>query len=100
MDGLNYLNYKYQYQDKYHLNLYYGNLQDLYNQLHVGVDVNHKYNDIMFNSKFRFYSNNEEGDQKLGHVDSQYYGFLQNASIQYHTLGLGYQENKVMMLFQ
>ena len=91
-DALNYVNYKYKFADQYFLNAYYGNLEDLYQQIHLGIDIKQPYRQLKLHSKIRFYDNQETGQEKLGDIDSQYYGILQNVSWKNHTVGLGYQK--------
>ncbi|WP_445115346.1 OprD family outer membrane porin [Acinetobacter sp. WZC-1] len=91
-DGLNYVDVNVDATQKTRLNLYYGNLIDLYDQFSVGLQYQQNYADFLLTSKFRFYSSQESGDEKLGNVDSQYYGFLQELNYGAHTFGMGYQK--------
>lgn len=91
-EALNYINVNLQPDPKLKLNLYYGNLMHLYDQFSLGLNFQQPVDDLLFNTKFRFYSSFDTGNAKLGSIDNQYYGVLQDVKRGNTSFGIGYQK--------
>lgn len=92
-DGLGYIDLKYAALDKkLETELFLSELKDLYNQYSVGLNYKTEQAGFKLNSKFRYYYNHENGSQKLGEIDNQYFGVMQYIGYGANTLGLGVQK--------
>ena len=91
-EALNYLNFNLQPDAQLKLNFYYGNLIDLYDQVSIGLHFQQPVADLVLNTKLRFYSSFDTGRSKLGEIDNQYYGVLQDLKYGNTSFGIGYQK--------
>lgn len=92
-DGLTYVDLKYNALDnKLQTQLFLSELADLYNQYSLGLQYKTHYDNLNFNTKFRYYYTNESGAKRLGDIDNQYFGLLQEVAYGPNTFGFGVQK--------
>lgn len=92
-DGLTYADLKLNLADnKLNMNISLGELEDIYNQYSYGLEYTTKYSDLDLKTKFRYYYTNESGDKKIGDIDNQYFGLMQELGYKNHIFGVGIQK--------
>lgn len=92
-DGLTYIDLKHKaFDSKLQTQIFVSKLEDLYNQYSIGLNYKNSLDQLILNTKFRYYYTEEAGDELLGDIDNQYIGILQEFGYGPNTLGLGIQK--------
>lgn len=92
-DGLAYLDLKHKaFNDKLETQVFVSELEDLYNQYSLGLQYKTQHDDVRLNTKLRYYYTEEQGEQRLGNIDNQYYAILQEVGYGSNTFGFGVQK--------
>lgn len=89
-DGLDYINLNYNPIKDLNVNYYFGRLENLYDKHYLGINYNHKINDLLLTTKFRYF-NSQDNSQAVD-IDSQNIGLLESLKLGNQTIGMGYQK--------
>lgn len=92
-DGLYYVNIKHSFNDQLDAQFYNGYLLDLYNHAYLGLDYKTKLNTSLSNTlSLKYFNSSAIGDEKLGDIQVNYYGIMDDIKYDAFSLGLGYQK--------
>lgn len=92
-DGLIYVDLKHKSLDnKLHTQVFLSELEDLYHQYSLGIQYKTQYDKLKLATKFRYYYTEESGAERLGEIDNQYYGVMQEISDHRNTFSVGVQK--------
>ncbi|MCU4328209.1 OprD family outer membrane porin [Acinetobacter pittii] len=92
-DGLTYIDLKHKsFQGKLDTQLFVSELEDLYDQYSLGLNLKQDFDKFRLKTKFRYYYTEEAGRQLLGKIDNQYFGLMQEIGYGPNTFGIGIQK--------
>ncbi|MFW1801371.1 OprD family outer membrane porin [Acinetobacter nematophilus] len=92
-DSLSYINLKHNaLNNNLQTEIYLSELDDLFNQYSLGVKYKTNYDQLRLNTKLRYYYTEESGTEKLGKIDNQYFGLMQEFGYGSNTIGFGIQK--------
>ena len=92
-DGLSYIDLKHNaLNNNLQTEIYISELENLYDQYSLGMKYKTNFNKVKLNTKFRYYYTEESGDEKLGKIDNQYFGIMQELGYGANTIGFGIQK--------
>lgn len=90
-DGLNYVDLRYQFNDRLKAEYYFGNLESLFNTHYLGLEHTYKVDDnAKIISKLKYF-NAKNANNQLD-IDSQNVGFLETLKYKNHSFAMGYQK--------
>lgn len=89
-DGLNYIDFRYKWSDRFNTEYYFANLMDLYNKHYLGLDYIYPLAEqLKLQSKFKYF--HAQDDNRDFKIDSQNIGFIETLKYNNQSFGFGFQ---------